>query len=82
MSNTAAISDKLLPGDNKKYVITVPEDFTMKEIAARLEYSKLIDNKTFFELAIDRDFLDSLGIKAKSIEGYLFPDTYVFNRSF
>ena len=28
-----------------------------------------------------RDFLKSLNIKAESIEGYLFPDTYYFNRS-
>ncbi len=29
-----------------------------------------------FELAYDRDFLQSLKIDAPSLEGYLFPDTY------
>ena len=45
-----------------------------------IEY-KLIDKEDFFELARDEEFLESLNIKAESIEGYLFPDTYYFNRS-
>ena len=53
----------------------------MQEIAARLDNEKLINKEIFFELARDKDFLKSLNIKAESIEGYLFPDTYYFNRS-
>lgn len=77
----AAVIDKLIRGDIKTYPVTIPEDFSMKEIAARLEYFKLIDDETFFELARDKSFLVSLGIISDSIEGYLFPDTYIFNRS-
>lgn len=76
-----AVIDKLIRGEIKTYLVTIPEDFSMKEIAARLEYFKLIDNETFFELAQDESFLVSLGIMSDSIEGYLFPDTYLFNRS-
>jgi len=32
-------------------------------------------------LARDKEFLESLNIKAESIEGYLFPDKYFFTRS-
>ena len=77
----AAVIEKLIRGEIKTYLVTIPEDFSMKEIAARLEYFKLIDNETFFELAQDESFLLSLGIMSDSIEGYLFPDTYIFNRS-
>jgi UPF0755 protein len=77
----AAVIEKLIRGEIKNYLVTIPEDFSMKEIAIRLAYSKLIDEETFFELARDRNFLGSLGIKADSIEGYLFPDTYLFDRS-
>lgn len=76
-----AVIDKLLRGEIKCYRITIPEDFTTKEIAERLAEYKLIDEETFFSLASDRDFLNTLGIKAKSIEGYLFPETYYFDRS-
>jgi UPF0755 protein len=76
-----AVIDKLLHGEIKCYQITIPEDFTTKEIAERLAEHKLIDEETFMELAVDSAFLKTLGIKAKSIEGYLFPNTYSFDRS-
>lgn len=73
--------DKLIRGDIKIYKVIIPEDLTMREIADRLDEQKLINREIFFELARDREFLDSLNIKADSIEGYLFPDTYFLDRS-
>ena len=73
--------DKLIRGEVKEHIILIPEDFSMQEIVARLDNEKLINKEIFFELARDKDFLKSLNIKAESIEGYLFPDTYYFNRS-
>jgi len=77
----AAMIDKLIRGEVKEHIVLIPEDFSMQEIAARLDSEKLINKEIFFELAKDKDFLESLNIKAGSIEGYLFPDTYYFNRS-
>ena len=76
-----AMIDKLLRGEIKNYRVVIPEDLSLREIAARLDEFKLIDKKVFFELAGDEDFLESLNIKADSIEGYLFPETYFFDRS-
>lgn len=76
-----AMIDKLMRGEVKEYKILIPEDFSMKEIVDRLDKDKLINKEIFYELARDKDFLESLNIKAESIEGYLFPDTYKFNRS-
>jgi len=76
-----AIIEKLIRGDIKKYKVTIPEDFSLKEIVDRLKEYKLIDEDDFLELAGDEDFLKSLNIQADSIEGYLFPDTYFFDRS-
>ena len=77
----AAMIDKLIRGEVKEHIVLIPEDFSVQEIAARLDSEKLINKEIFFELAKDKDFLESLNIKAGSIEGYLFPDTYYFNRS-
>jgi len=77
----SAMIDKLLRGEIKNYRVVIPEDLSLREIAARLDEFKLIDKKDFFELASDEDFLESLNIKADSIEGYLFPETYFFDRS-
>jgi len=77
----AAMIDKLLRGEIKNYRVVIPEDLSLREIAARLDEFKLIDKKVFFELANDENFLESLNIKADSIEGYLFPETYYLDRS-
>ena len=61
--------------------MTILEDWSVEQIAERLKEQKLIHEEDFFELANDKNFLLSLGIFADSIEGYLFPDTYFFNRS-
>ena len=76
-----AMIDKLMRGEVKEHKVLIPEDFSMQEIVARLDSEKLINREIFFELARDKDFLKSLNINAESIEGYLFPDTYYFNRS-
>lgn len=73
--------EKLIHGEVRFHRVTIPEDFSLREIAGRLKEYKLIDEKSFFELAEDEVFLSSLGVLAPSIEGYLFPDTYHFNRS-
>jgi UPF0755 protein len=75
------VLSKLIRGDIKMYRVSIPEDLSVKEIADILMGYKLIDSEYFFELAEDEEFLQSLDIKAASIEGYLFPDTYFFDRS-
>lgn len=81
MLSPSQMLDKLIRGEIKYYKVVIPEDLTMWEIADRLYEYKLINKDLFFELARDRAFLESLNIKAESIEGYLFPDTYFLDRS-
>jgi UPF0755 protein len=73
--------DKLIRGEIKYHKVIIPEDLTLWEIADRLNESKMINKEVFFELARDKEFLESLHIHADSIEGYLFPDTYYLDRS-
>jgi UPF0755 protein len=73
--------NKLVRGEIKQYKVSIPEDLSVREIAEILDQNKLINKETFFKLAQDREFLKSLKIDAESIEGYLFPETYFFNRS-
>ena len=77
----SAILDKLVRGEIKVYQVTLPEDITVSEVAKRLSALKLVNEKEFMMLATDRSFLASLDIEADSIEGYLYPDTYRFDRS-
>ena len=75
------VLDKLVNGEIKFYKTVIPEDLTIKEIAEILMKNRLIDEEEFFALSVDRVFLSTLGIKANSIEGYLFPNTYYFDHS-
>jgi UPF0755 protein len=75
------IIDKLVQGRIKAYDVTIPEDFTVREIAVRLASYKLVDEKVFLALASDRPFLSSLGIDGKNAEGFLYPETYRLDRS-
>jgi len=77
----SAMIDKLLRGEIKIHEVIIREDLSLREIAAILDKEKLINKDDFFELAGDEDFLESLNIKADSIEGYLFPETYFLDRS-
>ena len=75
------ILDKLVRGEIKSYTVMLPEDITMYDVAKRLLADKLINEQEFNALAVDREFLKSLGIEAETVEGYLFPETYQFDRS-
>ncbi len=73
--------EKLIRGEVKAYGIVVPEGFTVRQIAARLAANGLVDEKEFLRLASDKEFLATLRIPAASAEGFLFPDTYKFDRT-
>lgn len=75
------ILDKLLRGEVKGYRIPIPEGFTVDQIASRLSIWRLADKQTFVTLSRDREFLKALSISGVSLEGYLFPDTYLLTRS-
>jgi UPF0755 protein len=75
------IVNKLVRGEIKSYKVTIPEDFTVQEIASRLASLRLTDKKSFMDTLSDQRFLSYLGIESTSGEGYLYPDTYVLDRS-
>jgi UPF0755 protein len=60
--------------------VTIPEGFTMKQIAYLLEEKGLVNKDEFLALAGDPDIARSYGISGPGLEGYLYPDTYHFGR--
>jgi UPF0755 protein len=75
------IIDKLVKGDILFYPVTILEDFTVSEIASRLSSFNLVEENAFLSLSRDVTFLASLGIEGRHAEGYLYPDTYRFDKS-
>jgi len=58
--------------------VTIPEGSTLKEIAGIVERSLGIPAADFLMICNDKSFAAHLGIKANSLEGYLYPETYYF----
>jgi UPF0755 protein len=73
------ILDRLVAGDVVRHQLTIPEGFSRQEIVQRLRESDFPDAAAFLPLTDDPAFINSLGIKAVSLEGYLFPETYTYD---
>ncbi|HSF67927.1 MAG TPA: endolytic transglycosylase MltG [Nitrospiraceae bacterium] len=76
----AEILAKLLNGQVLLHSVTIPEGLTFAQIAEVISQPGLTDREEFLRLAKDREFIASLNIKAETLEGYLYPDTYKFPR--
>ena len=80
-ASPGAVLDRLVAGDIRKFHVTIPEGFTLRDIAARLETTGIGIKDEFMALSSDAVFLDDLGIDAPGLEGYLFPETYTYTAS-
>ena len=67
-------------GQRYFYKVTIPEGFTLNQVAKRLSSIGMASKEDILKTATDPAFVKSLGIDSTSLEGYLFPDTYFFPR--
>lgn len=73
------ILQKIISGDVLKYRVTIPEGYTVRQIAWSLaEQGVIADAEGFVSLATSPALASSFGVRGKGLEGYLFPDTYIF----
>ena len=77
-TSVPALLKALARGMSGLNVVTIPEGLTTTEISLLLSNHLGVPAAEFDSLSHDRAFLDSLGISAPSIEGYLAPDSYEF----
>ncbi len=76
------VHDRLTRGDIFVHQVTIPEGFNMFEIGAAVEAAGLGKQQEFVEQAKRQvALIRELDPDAKSLEGYLFPDTYGFTRT-
>jgi UPF0755 protein len=68
---------RIARGDVFTRAVTVPEGATIFDIAARLEQAGFGPRQDFLDVAAKQvGLVSDLDPRAKSLEGYLFPDTY------
>ena len=80
-SNIIEIQKRLRRGDVYFHTVVVPEGFTMFDIARAIEDAGLGPADEFLKVAqSDTALIADIAPGARSLEGYLFPDTYQFSR--
>lgn len=74
--NLSRILSKIKKGEVLARPFTIPEGYNIYQIAQILEEKGLAEKRRFIALTEDAKFISRFGIQAKSLEGYLFPETY------
>jgi UPF0755 protein len=76
------VYSRIVHGDVYTRALTVPEGANIFEIATRVEQAQLASRQAFLDAALQQTALVAdLDPDARSLEGYLFPDTYRFART-
>jgi len=78
--DTGAVLDHLVAGRVRTYKAVLPEGIRATEIATRLEDAGLTSREEFLRVVNDPAVAQSLGVPAKGLEGYLYPETYELAR--
>jgi len=80
-ANIIDIQKRLRRGDVYFHTVVVPEGYTMFDIARAIEAAGLGPADDFLkEAQTDTALIADFAPQARSLEGYLFPDTYEFSR--
>jgi UPF0755 protein len=66
--------------DPVEHVVTVPEGWNARQIAAIFAAQKLVDPQKFVDIVLSRKSAMKYKLSSPTLEGFLFPDTYTFSR--
>ena len=72
----------LTTGEQLLVRVTVPEGVTLSKAALIMEEEGICGAEDFLAAAASREILDAYHVPGKTMEGYLFPDTYLFHRAY
>jgi UPF0755 protein len=71
---------KIVHGQIFVHIVTVPEGWTIYDIAGQVSQQGICRKEDFLTAAHDTALISDLAPRAKSLEGFLFPSTYQFTR--
>jgi UPF0755 protein len=81
-ANPLQIHDRLVRGDIYVHTVVIPEGYTIFDIAKAIADAGLGSSQQFLQVASSEvGLISDLSPDAKSLEGYLFPNTYEFTRT-
>ena len=78
--NSKQVFWKIAQGRIFLHYVTIPEGWSMFDIAAQLDRQGVCSSESFLAAARDPAPISDIAPHAKSLEGFLFPSTYEFKR--
>jgi len=78
--NSRQVFWKIARGQIFVHIVTVPEGWSMYDIAAETDGQRICSRRDFLAAAHDISSISDLAPHATSLEGFLFPSTYEFTR--
>jgi len=75
------IVKQLIQGNPEMIRVTLLEGWTISQVTQAISDSLNISSEILSSLCYDEQFIEELGLDTKSLEGYLYPDTYLFLES-
>jgi len=79
--NNYRIVKQLVNGNPEMTKVTLLEGWTISQITKNISESMNLSSEILSSLCFDQQFINELGLESKSLEGYLYPDTYLFLES-
>ncbi len=77
----ARILTHLVSGRVKLYKFTIPEGLDMGQIADLAQRADFCSRTQFLTLCKDKGVIQNFGLTGTTLEGYLYPDTYLFAKN-
>ncbi len=74
------IAQKLIKGERLRRQFTIPEGYSVRDIAKHLGEKGVVDPQIFLQKALALDAASRYGLEGTTLEGYLFPDTYEYSK--
>jgi UPF0755 protein len=75
----AEILRRMVAGEVYAFRFSVPEGYSIYQIAELLAGRRIFDKEAFLKECFDKLLLKELNIDGESVEGYLYPSTYELN---
>ncbi|MEE9572182.1 MAG: endolytic transglycosylase MltG [Candidatus Neomarinimicrobiota bacterium] len=80
-NNNYRIVKQLVKGNPEMIKVTLLEGWSTTQVTEIISDSMNLSSEILSSLCFDEQFINELGLAAKSLEGYLYPDTYLFLES-
>ena len=78
--NSREVFWKIARGQIFVHTVTVPEGWTMFDIAGEVQRQGICSGRDFLAAAHDTSLISDMAPQARTLEGFLFPSTYKFTR--